>query len=313
MGGTRRRGKRKSGWHGAPRRYNAAMSKRPRKAVIPVAGFGTRVLPASKSIPKELLTVVDRPLIHYIMEEALEAGIEHLCFVTGRGKGAIEDYFDHQVELEQALEKKNKTEILGMTLESVLEAGRTSFTRQQKALGLGHAVWCARDIVGDEPFAVILPDVIIKGRPKCLKEMMDRYEEGSNVIAVEDVPRDQVNKYGIIAPKGAWKDGAVEMTGMVEKPDPAEAPSTYSITGRYILQPEIFGLLEKQGPGAGNEIQLTDSMAALLEHQKFIACTFTGESHDCGSIEGFVKANIAFGMDDPKIGDAVRSFMRERS
>ena len=288
------------------------MSAQPRTAVIPVAGFGTRVLPASKSIPKELLTVVDRPLIHYIMEEALEAGFEHLCFVTGRGKGAIEDYFDHQYELEEALKRKGKDAILEAVQSSVLMAGRTSFTRQQAALGLGHAVWCARDVVGREPFAVILPDVIIKGAPKALKEMMDRYEPGSNVIAVEEVPMDQVNKYGIIAPKGEWKDGAVEMTGMVEKPDPADAPSNFSITGRYILQPEIFDLLEKQGPGAGNEIQLTDSMASLLDSQKFIAATFSGESHDCGSIEGFVKANIAFGMDDPKIGAALKDFVRDR-
>ncbi|MEE4212793.1 MAG: UTP--glucose-1-phosphate uridylyltransferase GalU [Parvularcula sp.] len=287
------------------------MTQRPRKAVIPVAGFGTRVLPASKAIPKELLPVVDKPLIHYIMEEALEAGIEHLCFVTGRGKSAIEDYFDHQVELEQALEKKKKTDILAATMESVLEPGRTSFTRQQKALGLGHAVWCARDIVGNEPFAVLLPDVIIRGRPRALKEMMDRYEDGANLIAVEEVPQDQVNKYGIIAPKGEWANGAVEMSGMVEKPSPADAPSNYSITGRYILQPEIFGLLEDQKPGAGNEIQLTDSMASLLERQKFLAVTFTSESHDCGSIEGFVKANMAFGVDDPAIGEAVRSFAKD--
>ena len=288
------------------------MSMRPRKAIIPVAGFGTRVLPASKSIPKELLTVVDRPLIHYIMEEALEAGIEHLCFVTGRGKSAIEDYFDHQFELERALEAKKKTEILNMTLESVLEAGRTSFTRQQAALGLGHAVWCGRDIVGDEPFAVILPDVIIKGQPKALKEMMDRYEDGANIIAVEEVPHEETSKYGIIAPKGAWENGAVEMSGMVEKPAPADAPSNYSITGRYILQPEIFDLLASQEPGAGNEVQLTDSMDKLLEMQKFKAVTFSGESHDCGFIEGYVKANIAFGMDHPKIGDSLKDFVRER-
>jgi UTP--glucose-1-phosphate uridylyltransferase len=287
------------------------MSMRPRKAVIPVAGFGTRVLPASKAIPKELLPVVDRPLIHYIMEEALEAGIEHLCFVTGRGKSAIEDYFDHQVELEQALEKKNKKEILSATMESVMKAGATSFTRQQKALGPGHAVWCARDIVGDEPFAVLLPDVIIKGKPKALKEMMDRYEDGANLLAVEEVPMEETNKYGVIAPKGEWSGGAVEMTGMVEKPDPSEAPSNYSITGRYILQPEIFGLLEKQGPGAGNEIQLTDSMASLLEQQKFLAVTFSGESHDCGSIEGFVKANLAFGADHPQYGPGIREAIQE--
>jgi UTP--glucose-1-phosphate uridylyltransferase len=286
------------------------MSKRPRTAVIPVAGFGTRVLPASKAIPKELLTVVDRPLIHYIMEEALEAGIEHLCFVTGRGKGAIEDYFDEQVELQQALEKKNKTEILDAVMESVLEPGRTSFTRQQRAQGLGHAVWCARDIVGDEPFAVLLPDVIIKGKPMALKEMMDRYEDGANLLAVEEVPMEETNKYGVIAPKGDWSNGAVEMTGMVEKPEPKDAPSNYSITGRYILQPEIFELLEKQGPGAGNEIQLTDSMASLLETQKFLAVTFSGESHDCGSIEGFVRANMAFGIEHPKYGAGIRDALK---
>ncbi|MEM9837829.1 MAG: UTP--glucose-1-phosphate uridylyltransferase GalU [Pseudomonadota bacterium] len=289
------------------------MTQRPRTAVIPVAGFGTRVLPASKAIPKELLTVVDRPLIHYIMEEALEAGIEHLCFVTGRGTAAIEDYFDHQYELEQALERKNKTAILKSVRESVLTAGRTSFTRQQAALGLGHAVWCARDVVGREPFAVILPDVIIKGAPKCLKEMMDRYEDGANLIAVEEVPNKETNKYGIIAPKGEWSNGAVEMSGMVEKPDPAEAPSNFSITGRYILQPEIFDLLEDQEPGAGNEVQLTDSMAKLLGTQKFLATTFTGESHDCGSIEGFLRANMAFGLDHPDHGPALRAYLAERT
>ncbi|MEM0929046.1 MAG: UTP--glucose-1-phosphate uridylyltransferase GalU [Pseudomonadota bacterium] len=286
------------------------MAQTPRTAVIPVAGFGTRVLPASKAIPKELLTVVDRPLIHYIMEEALEAGIEHLCFVTGRGKSAIEDYFDHAYELEETLKAKNKTEILEATQSSVLTAGRTSFTRQQAALGLGHAVWCARDIVGNEPFAVILPDVIIKGRPKALKEMMDRYEDGANLIAVEEVPHEETNKYGIIAPKGDFVDGAAQMTGMVEKPNPADAPSNYSITGRYILQPEIFALLEQQGPGAGNEIQLTDSMAALLDMQKFLAVTFSGESHDCGSIDGFLKANLAFGLDHEKHSGPLRDFIK---
>ena len=287
------------------------MSNRPRTAVIPVAGFGTRVLPASKAIPKELLTVVDRPLIHYIMEEALEAGIEHLCFVTGRGKGAIEDYFDHAYELERTLEQKNKTEILDLTLESVLEAGRTSFTRQQEAKGLGHAVWCARDVVGDEPFAVILPDVIIKGRPRALKEMMDRYTEDTNLIAVEEIPHLETHKYGIIAPRGEWKNGAVDMTGMVEKPKPEEAPSNFSITGRYILQPEIFGLLESQTPGAGDEIQLTDAMAKLLENQRFQAVTFTGESHDCGSIGGFLKANVAFALENQTYGGALRDYLEK--
>ncbi len=286
------------------------MAQKPRTAVIPVAGFGTRVLPASKAIPKELLTVVDRPLIHYIMEEALEAGFEHLCFVTGRGKSAIEDYFDHAFELEETLRKKNKTEILEATLSSVLTAGRTSFTRQQSALGLGHAVWCARDIVGDEPFAVILPDEIIKGTPKALKELADRYEDGANLIGVEEVAADQTHKYGIVAPKGEFVNGAAEMTGMVEKPAAGEAPSNFRITGRYILQPEIFALLEKQGPGAGNEIQLTDAMASLLDMQKFLAVTFNGECHDCGSIDGFLKANVAFGLDHDKHGGPLRDFIK---
>ena len=290
------------------------MAKAPtiRKAVIPVAGHGTRVLPATKAIPKEMLTVVDRPLIHYVVDEARQAGIEHIVFVTGRGKGAIEDYFDHAVELETSLKAKNKEAIYQETMTSLLPAGGASFTRQQAPLGLGHAVWCARDIVGDEPFAVILPDVIVRGERGCLAQMVDQYEAGSNVIAVEEVPRDEVNKYGIIAPKGTGDGPRIEMAGMVEKPTIEEAPSNLSIMGRYILQPEIFDILENTGKGAGGEIQLTDAMAELMSRQPFYAATFDGESHDCGSKLGFVKANIAFALDRDDFGNELRSWIGTR-
>ena len=242
-----------------------------RKAVLPVAGLGTRVLPATKAIPKELLPVVDRPVIQYVVDEALEAGIEHIIFVTGRGKGAIEDYFDHSYELEDQLKAKNKTDILAAVEASRLPAGASSFVRQQAPLGLGHAVWCARDVIGNEPFAVLLPDVIVKGKPSGLKQMVDAFARvGGNIIAVDPVPQDRVSSYGVIAPKS--RDGRlIAMSGMIEKPPRESAPSNLAITGRYILQPEIFGLLEKQGAGAGGEIQLTDAMARLMDLQDFYA------------------------------------------
>ncbi|MCI5048431.1 MAG: UTP--glucose-1-phosphate uridylyltransferase GalU [Aquisalinus sp.] len=282
-----------------------------RKIVIPVAGHGTRVLPATKSTPKEMLPVVDRPLIHYVVEEALEAGIEHIVFVTGRGKGALEDYFDHAFELEAGLEAKGKTAILEDVRQPIMTPGSLSYTRQQSPAGLGHAIWCAREIIGDEPFAISLPDVIIRGKPGCLKEMVEHYTKcQGNIIAVEEVPRDEVNKYGIIAPKST--DGPLmEMTGMVEKPPVEEAPSNLSITGRYILQPEIFSLLEKTERGAGNEIQLTDAMADLMKKQSFYACTFTGESHDCGSKIGWLKANLAFASDRPEFVQELQSYVKE--
>ncbi len=286
-----------------------AISSPIRKAVIPVAGFGTRVLPATKSIPKELLPVVDRPLIHYVVDEAREAGIEHIVFVTGRNKGAIEDYFDHAVELEQALQAKKKTAIYEDTMTSVLPAGGCSFTRQQAALGLGHAIWCARDIVGQEPFAVLLPDVIIQGAPNCLKQMVDKYQDGHNIIAVEEVPKDEVNKYGIIAPKGEAKGPLIEMSGMVEKPDVDKAPSNLSITGRYILQPEVFDILATTGKGAGGEIQLTDAMADLMAKQPFEALVYEGKSHDCGSKIGFVKANVAYAMARDDLSGELKSWL----
>ena len=283
-----------------------------RKAVIPVAGHGTRVLPATKSIPKELLTVVDRPLIHYVVDEAREAGIEHIVFVTGRGKGAIEDYFDHAVELEDALQAKNKTEIYEETMTSLLPAGAASFTRQQAPKGLGHAIWCARDIIGNDPFAILLPDVIIQGQPGCLKQMVESYEPGSNIIAVEEVPQSEVSSYGIIAPKGEVSGRTIEMSGMVEKPAVEDAPSNLSITGRYILQADIFPILANTGKGAGGEIQLTDAMAELMEKQPFYAYRYEGESHDCGSKLGFVKANVAYALAREGLAGDLREWMKGR-
>ena len=284
-----------------------------RKVVIPVAGHGTRVLPATKSIPKELLPVVDRPLIDYVVREAFEAGIEHVVLVTGRGKGAIEDYFDHAFELEAGLEKKNKTAILDSVRGTIPAAGAVSYTRQQAPLGLGHAVWCARDIVGAEPFAVSLPDVIVDGAPGALAQMVAEYEKtGGNVIAVEEVPQAETNKYGVVAPKGERKGRVFEMSGMVEKPDPADAPSNLAITGRYILQPEIFALLETTPRGAGGEIQLTDAMDALMKEQSFYAYEYEGVSHDCGSKLGWLQANVAFGLQNADFGEAFGAYLKAK-
>lgn len=282
-----------------------------RKVVIPVAGQGTRVLPATKSTPKEMLTLVDRPLIDYVVNEAFEAGIEHVVLVTGRGKGAIEDYFDHAFELEAGLSAKKKAAILDSVVSVIPKAGALSYTRQQQPLGLGHAVWCARDIVGDEPFAVSLPDVVIAGEKGCLAEMVSHYANvGGNIIAVENVAREDTGKYGIVAPKGDAAGALFEMSGMVEKPDPASAPSTLAITGRYILQPEIFRLLETTPRGAGGEIQLTDAMDGLMKTQSFYACTFSGKSHDCGDKLGWLKANVAFALQRPEFADGLRSFLK---
>ncbi|MEM1035516.1 MAG: UTP--glucose-1-phosphate uridylyltransferase GalU [Pseudomonadota bacterium] len=281
-----------------------------RKAVMPVAGLGTRVLPATKAIPKEMLPVVDRPAIQYVVDEALEAGIEHIVFVTGRNKGAIEDYFDRAYELETTLLKKRKEGVLETLEASLLKPGAASFVRQQAPLGLGHAVWCARDIVGDEPFAVLLPDVIVKAETSCLAQMTKAYDQvGGNVIAVDAVPEEEVSKYGVITPKS--RDGRlIEMIGMVEKPPREEAPSNLSITGRYILQPDIFELLEDQGAGAGGEIQLTDAMARLMEKQSFHAYEFNGGKYDCGSKEGYFEAILAHAIDHPEIGSVARQMVR---
>lgn len=281
-----------------------------RKAVLPVAGLGTRVLPATKAIPKELLPVVDRPVIQYVVDEAREAGIEHIVFVTGRGKGPIEDYFDHSYELEAQLKAKNKTEILAAVEASRLPAGAASFVRQQAPLGLGHAVWCARDVIGNEPFAVLLPDVIVKGKPSSLKQMADAFEKvGGNIVAVDPVPEDRVSSYGVIAPKS--RDGRlIAMSGMVEKPPRESAPSNLAITGRYILQPEIFGLLEKQGAGAGGEIQLTDAMARLMELQDFYAYEFEGTVHDCGNKTGYFEAVLTHALDHPETAEFARALVK---
>jgi UTP--glucose-1-phosphate uridylyltransferase len=276
--------------------------------VLPVAGFGTRVLPATKAIPKELLPVFDRPAIQYVVDEALDAGIEHIVFVTGRNKGAIEDYFDKGYELEVTLREKGKTAQLAEVESTVRPAGTTSFTRQQAALGLGHAIWCARDIVGDEPVAVMLPDMLMMAQPSCLAQMAAVYgQTGGNVIAVE--PCEDPSKYGVIDPES--RDGRViKMKGMVEKPKREDAPSNLFISGRYILQPEIFDLLESQKPGAGGEIQLTDSMVRLMQTQAFHALEYEGRTYDCGDKIGYLRANAAFALADQEHGAKAAETLR---
>ena len=284
-----------------------------RKAILPVAGLGTRFLPATKAMPKEMLTVVDRPLIQHVIDEAKEAGIEHFIFVTGRNKGIIEDHFDRQFELETTLAGKNRKADLDALAKDLPEAGQASFTRQQAPLGLGHAVWCAREIVGNEPFAVILPDVLVKAQRSCLGQMVDAYTAlggKSNVIAVEEVPQDKVHMYGIVG-KGKDKGNAFEITQMVEKPKQAEAPSNLSITGRYILQPEIFDVLATQAKGAGGEIQLTDAMITLAKQQPFYGVKFSGTSYDCGSKIGFLTANVAYGLDREDLAPAFREELKK--
>ncbi len=293
------------------------MSQRIKTAVLPVAGFGTRVLPATKVVPKEMLPVVDRPALQYVVDEALEAGIEHIVFITGRNKGAIEDYFDEAFELEAALDRKNKTEIAEELKRLRPKEGTMSFVRQQAARGLGHAVWCARDIVGDAPFAVLLPDVIIKGKPGCLAQMMDAYADvGGNIIAVDEVPEEEVSKYGVIAPvkdKGGDLDGPlIAMSGMVEKPAREDAPSRYKITGRYILQPGVMDLLATQEAGAGGEVQLTDAMARSMEAgSPFHAFAYEGQDYDCGSKLGYFEAVLAHALDHPEIGDGARDLVSD--
>ncbi|ESR24246.1 UTP--glucose-1-phosphate uridylyltransferase GalU [Lutibaculum baratangense] len=281
-----------------------------RKAVFPVAGLGTRFLPATKAMPKEMLTVVDRPLIQHVVDEAREAGIEDFIFVTGRNKQIIEDHFDVQPELEMTLKERGKTKELDLLARDLPPAGATSFTRQQAPLGLGHAVWCARELVGDEPFALILPDVLVKASPSCLSQMVDVYNEvgGGNVIAVEECDPAKVSSYGVVS-VGETKGRAFEVTGMVEKPKPEEAPSNLIITGRYILEPEIFGLLENQEKGAGGEIQITDSMQRLMETRPFHGLKFDGTTYDCGSKIGFLAANVAYGLDRPELADDLKAMI----
>ncbi|MGG7516690.1 UTP--glucose-1-phosphate uridylyltransferase GalU [Allorhizobium undicola] len=286
------------------------IQKKIRKAVFPVAGLGTRFLPATKAVPKEMLTVVDKPVIQYVVDEAAEAGVEHFVFVTGRGKAVIEDYFDIQFELEQTLKARNKNAELTLLSGILPKAGTASFTRQQEPLGLGHAVWCARDIVGDEPFALLLPDMIMRGEKGCMKGMVELYDKaGGNIIAVEECHPDQAHKYGIVG-VGEALDGGFRITQMVEKPAKGTAPSNFFINGRYILQPEIFEILETQERGAGNEIQLTDGMLKLAGKQDFAGYHFKGETYDCGAKDGFILANVAFALERADIRPSVEDQLK---
>ncbi len=278
-----------------------------RIAVFPVAGLGTRFLPATKAVPKEMLTVVDRPVLQYAVDEARAAGIEHFVMVTGRNKAVIEDHFDIAYELETTLRERGKNAALAELDRDRLAPGQISFTRQQEPLGLGHAVWCAREIVGNAPFAVLLPDMIMQGDPGCLSQMVAVYEEaGGNVIAVEECDPAETSKYGIVG-VGEEKGDAFRITAMVEKPKPADAPSNLYISGRYILQPEIFGLLGRHERGAGNEIQLTDAMIRLAGSQDFFGCRFRGQTYDCGGKLGFLSANIAFALQRPDLAGDLRA------
>ena len=284
------------------------MSKKLRKAVFPVAGLGTRLLPATKAIPKELLTVVDRPLIQYAVDEAREAGIEQLIFVTGRGKSSLVDYFDMAFELETTMREKGKS--LGALESSRVSFGELVSVRQQQPLGLGHAVWCAREIVGDEPFAVLLPDDLMHGTPGALRQMVDAWEKvgGGNMLCTEEVPQERTASYGIIAP--GKRDGAItEVVGVVEKPSPDVAPSNLGVIGRYILQPEVMQILDRGEKGAGGEIQLTDAMAQLIGKQPFHATTVDAARYDCGDKAGYVIANLALALERQDIGPAIREFM----
>ena len=289
------------------------MAARVRKAVFPVAGLGTRFLPATKAMPKEMLTVVDRPLIQHVVDEAREAGIEHFIFVTGRNKGVIEDHFDRQYELEQVLAERGKTAELEALNRDLPGPGTTSFTRQQEPLGLGHAVWCARELVGNEPFALLLPDVLVQTEGKgCLAQMLDAYAaHGGNIIAVEPVPEDQAKNYGVVSLAGKGDGRVLPIDGMVEKPKPGTAPSNLTILGRYILQPEIFDILSAQEKGAGGEIQLTDAMLALLKRQPFYAVKYEGRTFDCGSKVGFLTANVAYALARPDIAEAFKAEIKK--
>jgi UTP--glucose-1-phosphate uridylyltransferase len=287
--------------------------KRIRKAVIPVAGLGTRFLPATKAVPKEMMCVVDRPVVQHVVDEARAAGIEHFIFVTGRNKAVIEDHFDIAYELNRTLESRGKAKELEALAKDQPQAGQTSFTRQQEPLGLGHAVWCARELVGDEPFAVILPDMLSRGS---MEQMIAAYEKHQgNIIAVEEVPEDQTHQYGIVS-VGQEFGKTFEITGMVEKPPKGTAPSNYIISGRYILQPEVFDLLSTQERGAGNEIQLTDSMIRLMKDQKFYGMKYEGRTYDTGSKIGFLMANVAYALEREDLGapfrEELEAFLRQK-
>ena len=282
--------------------------KRVRKAVLPVAGLGTRMLPAAKTVAKEMLTVVDRPLIHWVLAEARAAGIEHFVLVTGRGKSAMEDYFDHHVELEETLRAKGKTALLDQILADLPKEGEISYVRQMNPHGLGHAVWCARDIIGDEPFAVLLPDMIMDAEPGATAQALAAYEQtgGDNIVVVEPCPPGMAHQYGIVAMEGP--EGRLrKMTGMVEKPAPGTEPSNLFISGRYVLNPEIFEALAARERGAGGEIQLTDAMARLMQTQAFHALEYEGTTYDCGDKIGWLRANVALALKRPDLADAARA------
>jgi len=281
-----------------------------RKAVLPVAGLGTRFLPATKCMPKEMLPVVDKPLIQYAIEEAEAAGIEQFMLITGRGKNLMEDHFDHAFELEQILEQRGKSKELDL-VRHFPEPSKIQYTRQQQALGLGHAIWCAKDFVGDEPFAVLLPDDMVLAEKGCLAQMMDAYNDvGGNIVAVTEVPREHTNRYGILDIES--DDGKLaKASGLVEKPAPENAPSTLSIIGRYILQPDVFAHLDKQIAGAGGEIQLTDAIAATLDRVAFHGLRYEGRRFDCGSKPGFIAANVAYALQRDDMEDDVREALAE--
>jgi UTP--glucose-1-phosphate uridylyltransferase len=276
-----------------------------RKAVFPVAGLGTRFLPATKAIPKEMLPIVDSPLIQYAVDEAREAGIEQMIFVTGRGKSVIEDHFDIAFELEHTMTARGKD--VSVLANTRLSPGNCVYVRQQEPLGLGHAIWCARDIIGDEPFAIFLPDEFMHGSPGCMKQMVDAYHQiGGNIISVLEVPRNAVSSYGVIAP-GVANGAVTEILGLVEKPKVEDAPSNLIVSGRYILQPEVMRILEGQEKGAGGEIQLTDAMAQMIGRQPFHAVTFNGNRYDCGSKVGYIEANLALALQRPDMAEQIRA------
>ena len=283
-----------------------------KKAIFPVAGLGTRFLPATKAMPKEMLTVVDRPLIQIAVDEAREAGIEHFIFVTGRNKSVIEDHFDKQYELESTLRKRGKSVELDILEQDLPAAGQTSFTRQQEPLGLGHAIWCARNMVGDEPFAVLLPDMVMHAKRGCLSQMIATYNErgGGNVIAVEKVDPNQVHRYGVVGAKD-WRGNGFTIDRMVEKPRQEDAPSNLIISGRYILQPEIFDEILAQTPGAGGEIQITDAMIRLMARQPFHGLAYEGTTYDCGDKLGFLGANVAYGLERDDLGPGFRQVLQK--
>jgi len=284
-----------------------------RKAVLPVAGLGTRFLPATKATAKEMLPVVDKPLIQYAVEEARAAGIEQFCMVTGRGKTALVEHFDVAYELEATLRERGKTEALAALEGSRTEPGSIVTVRQQVPLGLGHAIWCARAFIGDDPFAILLPDDLVLSDTPCLRQLADAYRQtGGNIVAVTEVPREHTNRYGILA-TGKDDGRLVEVKGLVEKPAPENAPSNLSIIGRYVLMPEVIGHLAKMERGAGNEVQLTDGMAKLIGHQPFHGLRYEGRRFDCGDKIGYLEAQIAFALKRPELADAVRAFLKTYS